>query len=96
MIEPIVVGGTYRIELIDPILDGVAWDISAATIHLEIRNVAGELLTLAATISGTTAYYDTDINFFNEPGQWTRCWHIVDGIVDLRSRPHRFRVYDAP
>lgn len=80
--------------------DGSAWDLSAATVYLILRDPDGNESSKAATVqspaSAGVAYYVCTTTDLPKRGHWTRCWRVVDGSIDMRGAPVSFTVERTP
>lgn len=84
-------GSTYLFVLIAN-QDGRIWDLTSATVQLLLRDPAGNIATLSATVTDATngiAQYSSSTTDIDEPndGQksWALRWKITDGSVVQNS-----------
>jgi hypothetical protein len=89
----VVKSGTYNFVLV-PTKDGVAWDLTGATVTLTFHKPNGGTFERAAAVAGggATASYTTTTGDLDAAGLWVRVWRVVSGAIDLRSVPQFFDV----
>ena len=93
----IIAANTHRFLLDNPKKDGVAWDISGATVTLFLRNPSGTTTSHAATaVTSTQAYFDGTTTTLGVGGDWQRWWHVVKSGIDLMYGPINFAVETRP
>lgn len=95
----LVVGSTYRFRATIT-KDGVAWDLSAATVYMILEDPDGVQTTNLATVespaSAGIVHWDNATTDLNQAGDWRRCWEVQDGAVVQRSLPIVFGVVESP
>ena len=94
----LVRGGTYRFTLTASV-NGSAWDLTGASVVLTFTSPSGTATSYSATLDdadGGTAHYDGDASVLGRSGLWRRSWRVLQGDVDVRTRPKRFVVVPAP
>lgn len=97
--QVLVANSTYRFRLTAR-KDGAVWDLTDAAVYLILRRGFGEPASVQKTATvesaaGGTAYYDCTVDDLDGgPGEarWRRQWRVVQGSLDLRSRPVEFTV----
>lgn len=96
--QSVTVGSTYRFQ-ITATKDGVAWNLTSATVKLYLQKPDGTATEYAATVTsgaGGVAKYDCATTDLDVPGPWRRSWHITDGAVVQESAPIPFVVQASP
>lgn len=92
-------GSTYRLRATIT-KDGSAWDLSAASVYVILRDPDGVEVQKAATVqspaSAGVAYYVTTTTDLATRGHWTLCWRVADGSIDMRGAPVHFTVERTP
>lgn len=79
--------------------DGVAWNLTGATVNFYLRKPDGTLLTKTATVTdaaGGIAEYTALTTDLDVSGSWTRAWQVTSGATVLRSNPIPFVVAASP
>ena len=96
MAEPVyVVGNTHKFKLTAQ-KDGSTWNLTSATVTLQLVNpstgaVSNKAATLDTPASGI-ASYTTTTSDLGVAGEWKRYWKVVDGSVTLTYGPIYFTV----
>lgn len=98
MADTLTVSSTYLWKL-TATKDGVAWNLTGATVTLLLRRPDGTTATKTATVvnaAGGVAEYTGLTTDLDVSGSWTRTWRVVQSNIDVRSVPQRFLVKDTP
>lgn len=97
--DPLTIGSTYDWRLNQASKDGVAWDLTGATVTLLLKSPTGQVTEYPVTslydAANGRAKYVGDGGELNAAGTWQRVWRVRQDAVDLRYPPIPFVVKAA-
>lgn len=94
----LVVAKTYRLRH-DADLDGEPWDLTDATVYVHLKDPNGQVTRKTATVTdaaGGVADYVTVAADLHTPGDWSVCWQVVQGSIDVATTPFEQPVVESP
>ena len=95
--DRIQIYSTKRFEW-EVLVDGIAWDLTDATVTLFLKAPDGTITENAATVDAPAtdgvAYFDCAATTLDAEGGWTGWWKGVVGDIEEFSDVFSFRVYD--